>query len=55
MKESTEGFEFCFDEETNQLCTRDIKTGKIEKISDEKLEKNFIKKHKSNEDKNENY
>ena len=51
MKESTQGFEFCFDEETNQLCTRNIKTGKIEKISDEKLEKNFIQEVKSMEDK----
>ena len=34
MKESTNPFEFCFDEETNQLCTKNLKTGKIEKLSE---------------------
>ncbi len=46
-RESTNPFEFCFDEETNQLCTRNIKSGKIKKIPDKKLEKNI----KSLEDK----
>ena len=46
-RESTNPFEFCFDEETDELCTRNIKTGKIEKIPEKKLENNI----KSLEDK----
>ena len=44
MKESTQGFEFCFDEKTEELCTKDIKTGKITKIPEELLEENINKK-----------
>ena len=49
MKESTNPFEFCFDEETNQLCTKNLKTGKVEKLSDEKLGENIHGKWENDE------
>ena len=44
------GFELCFDEKTGQLCTRDIKTGKITNIPDEELRKNVNNKLVNNEE-----
>ena len=43
------GFEFCFDEKSETLCTRDTKTGEIKKIPDEILGENLQNKWENNE------
>ena len=49
MKKSTKGFEFCFDESSETLCTKNLETGEIKKIPDEMLGENINSKWKNNE------